>query len=160
VYFGADQSELGAYRRDGWEIQVYVAAYSAQSQDSKLHRAGNSALGSEAFTVQSAARVLIANHSFTELQLRDAGGGNWLLWLTYVIGSHTTSYLPYAQLLYAIESLHSTPQSRVIALRVSCSLSCVEPRALQGQFLAENPQLLAPAPGSSLGATTRPIGER
>jgi EpsI family protein len=159
VYAGADESRLGAYRRDGREIQVYVAAYSSQSQNSKLHRVGNSVLGDEALTVASEARVFVANHSFRELQLRDAGGGSWLVWLTYAIGEHTTSYLPYAQLLYAIESLQSAPQSKVIALRVRCNSSCADARALERQFLEESPWVLAPIRTSSLDRTTGQIGD-
>ena len=153
VFAGADVAEIGTYRQNGAELQVFVAEYSTQSQSAKLHGAGNSVLGTTMIAIASAsAPSKPGTVAFSEIQARDAMGATWLVWVTYQIGDQSSQSVIRAQLLYSLQSLALAPLSRVVAVRARCAPDCVLAQATVLRFLSDNPWLF---PGVGIGLPPR-----
>ncbi|MGH8227319.1 MAG: exosortase [Steroidobacteraceae bacterium] len=119
-------------------VEVFAAAYRAQTQDAKLLGYRNEVLGS-AGRLQMRSQEIVDSPAgrWRETVAVDATGARSLIWWRYRIGNRVFIEPRLSQLWYGLEALTGRPPvSSVTALRLACSTDCSAARARLASIVA------------------------
>ncbi|HET7202977.1 MAG TPA: exosortase A [Steroidobacteraceae bacterium] len=124
VYAGADSRLRAAYRRNGQQVEVYVAAYAFQAQGKEIVGYGNSLLGEGRWRSRSSASTTGGPRGTAWLVATDPAGGRWTLAREYLVAGRSFSNGWSSKLYYPLAMLAGRPESRVIAVAARCGDDC------------------------------------
>ncbi len=154
VFVGADTQRRGVFvGGSGRIVEVSVVTYRQQRQGAELVNYANSLLGS-ALSATGESIVTADGRRFRETAAVDARGGRSIIWWHYEIGGQPFVRPIFSQLWYGFSALLTAPESRLVAVRVSCEPSCEEARASLSKFVGASVVQPSADPSANLLSAT------
>jgi exosortase A len=124
-FAGVDHEYRVLRESDGVLVDAYAGLYRRQEQGRELGGFSNQPLGADLRARSSTrAPAPLATEPWEEIVATDPGGGQWLVWLGYAVGSARFADAGSAQWAYGRASFLGDPLSAVYVLRARCNPGC------------------------------------
>jgi EpsI family protein len=132
----ADARSRVAYRRDGRQVEVFVAAYAFQSQGKEVVGYGNSLLGNDRWRAMAVAPSRPLDTATAWLEATAADGTHWWMASQYEVGGRTFASGLMSKLYYPFAMIAGRTESRIVVAAARCGGDCDGASASVGEFMA------------------------